>query len=207
MQYPTNQLHKRMICLICISLAVCLILGIGITYARYQWEFPRKSYVFSPSAPEQLVLCGGQVNQSWIDGGNLPALPQNWEQTQEGYKLDFAVTNGQIGDFAQRDQQYEIRLAAGLPIADPQNLTVTLSWQDAAGQTHIAQGSAVPIEKGSFLYDSFGEGWIYRFFSGEEELHFTLAGGALNYRNYTVTVSGMTEQVLLDLQITGSYIR
>ena len=206
MRRQLNKLLVRIVCLCCVCIGLCLLLAVGVTYARYQWEIDRKSYVFSPAAPDQIQLHGGGVSQQWLDGGNLPAISDAWEQTNEGVKLDFSVTNGSIDDFAQRDQMYVLQLSAGLGILDPENLTVTLSWQDEANQTCTAQAKAVPIEKGSFLYDTYGEGWVYLFYSGEEELTFTLKGGSLQYRNYTITVLGDVAPTLLELQVSGRFI-
>lgn len=205
MRRKTNNPAVRMAFLIVLCAAVCLVLAVGVTYARYQYDFPRQSYLFTPAARDRVVLCGGGVSQDWIDGGNLPPLPETWEATASGVKLDFGVTNGYVGDFAQRDQSYTIYLAAGLSILEPENLTVTLQWQDGEGQTQQLTATALTIEKGSFLYDTYGEGWIYRFYADDREQNFFLAGGALNYQNFTITVSGAVDPTLLDLQVTGRY--
>lgn len=204
MSRQTNKMLVQAVCAACGAI-LCCVLAVGVTYARYQWEISRESYVFSPAVPDQIVLCGGGVSQEWIDGGNLPPITESWEQTADAAKLDFAVTNGTSSDFAKRDQSYEIQLCAGLHVLNPENLTVLLAWQDDLGATQEAQGIAKPIEKGSFLYNTYGEGWIYRFYSGEEEIAFTLEGGTLQYRNYTLTVSGDVEPTLLELQVSGRF--
>lgn len=204
MSRQTNKMLVQVVCAACV-VVLCLALAVGVTYARYQSEISRESYMFSPAAPDQIVLCGGGVSQEWIDGGNLPPVSESWEQNADAVKLDFAVTNGKSNDFAQRDQTYEIQLCAGLHVLNPENIAVLLSWQDDSGETCVAQGVAAPIEKGSFLYNTYGEGWIYRFYSGEEEVTFFLEGGALRYRNYTLTVSGDVEPTLLELQVSGRF--
>ena len=194
---------KYMAFLVCICVLACLTLAVGITYGRYQWEFPKKSYVFAPVAPDSLYLYGGGVSEEWIQGGNLPPVANTWEQIDGGVKLDFSVTNGQIDSVSWNDQTYVVRLVAGLNIRDPQNLAITLSWTDTEGQTHLATGVPAAIEKGSLLHNSFGEGWVYQFQTqGTEEL-FSLTGGQLRYCNFTVTVLGEVDASLLNLQILG----
>ena len=193
--------QKYMTFLAVLCMLVCLVLTVGITYARYQSEFSRRSYIFTPAAPNEIRLYGGGISDAWINGGTLPSLDDTWEKTETGAKLDFSVTNGQIGSFSQEDQTYVIRLAAGLSIQDPGNLTVTLHWTDAEDQSHSVTAVAEAIETGSLLYDTYGDGWVYRFYTGWSEDKFTLTGGSLQYCNYTVTVSGNVEPTLLKLQV------
>lgn len=192
---------KYMTFLALLCTLVCVILAIGVTYGRYQWEFPKRSYVFTAAAPNEIMLCGGGISDAWINGGTLPTLDDTWEKTENGVKLDFGVTNGQINSYSQEDQSYVVRLAAGLNIKNPENLTVVLHWQDAQGQIHSATAVAETIETGSLLYDTFGDGWVYRFNTGWTENRFTLTGGTLQYCNYTITVSGDVDPALLKLQV------
>ena len=194
---------KYMTFLTCMCLLICVTLAIGITYARYQWEFPTKSYVFAPVAPDSLYLYGGGVNEEWIQGGHLPPVEDTWEEISGGVKLDFSVTNGQIDSVSWNDQSYVVRLVGGLNIRNPENLTVTLTWQDEAGQICSAVGTPSAIEKGSLLHNSFGEGWVYQFQNQGTEEIFHLIGGQLRYCNFTITVLGDVDASLLNLQILG----
>lgn len=194
---------KCMTFLTCICVLICVTLAIGITYGRYQWEFPKKSYVFAPKSPDSLYLYGGGVNEAWIQSGTLPPVEDTWEKINGGVKLDFSVTNGQIGSISWNDQSYVVRLVGGLNIRDPQKLTVTLTWKDAAGQPHSLAGTPSAIEKGSLLHNSFGEGWVYQFKTQETEELFHLTGGQLRYCNFTITILGDVDASLLNLQILG----
>ena len=194
---------KYMAFLTLLCVCVCIVLAVGVTYGRYQWEFPKRSYVFSPTLPDGIYICGGGISDTWINSGSLPPLADTWEKTDNGAELDFGVTNGQIEYVSQQEQTFVVRLAAGLSIKTPENITVTLSWKGAAGQTHSATATATPIEKGSLLYNAYGDGWIYQFFIGDTEMYFTLPGGYLQYYDYTITVSGDVDPTLLNLQILG----
>lgn len=185
-----------------LCLCVCIVLSVGAAYARYQWEFPRRSYVFAPELPDNIFMCGS-VPGEWLDHGNLPELGEKWISTDHGVKLDFGVTNGNAEHISQQKQSYVIRLAAGLGIEDPEKLTVTLYWWDEEGELHWETGTAVPILEGSMLHASHGDGWVYEFHTERGEIGFSLEGGRLAYHNYTITVSGDVEPTLLNLQILG----
>ena len=196
-----SKIRIACLCLLCLG---CLVSAVGITYGRYQWDFPRASYLFSPETPGQIVLCGGGVSQAWIDGGNLPPLDDDWEETPTGAKLDFGVTNGFPGSFTTRDQVLEIRLAASLAVVDAEKMQVTLSWDDENGQTQSLTATPAPIEQGSFLHDSLGDGWVYRF-EQTADPQFILSGGGLHYRNFTISVFGDVDPALLELQVSGRF--
>ena len=190
--------YLNLLTLLC--LVVCLVLSVGVAYGRYQWEFPGQSYVFTPELPANLFLCG-HISEGGLNGGTLPALEEKWLPDGEGVKLDFGVTNGNGQQVSQENQTYVVRLAAGLSIENPEKLIVTLYWWDSDGTSHWQNGVPTPIEKGSALHASYGDGWVYRFYGEQEELTFALTGGQLSYANYTIAVSGEVESTLLDLQI------
>ena len=195
--------YLNLLTLLC--LVICLVLSVGVAYGRYQWEFPRRSYVFAPELPDSIFLCGS-VPGEWLDHGVLPELEEKWLPNAEGVKLDFGVTNGNEKQVSQEDKTYVVRLAAGLIIEDPEKLIVTLYWWDSQGELHWENGVPTPIEKGSMLHASYGDGWVYQFYGDDEELTFTLAGGQLSYANHTIAVYGEVETTLLDLQVLGQDI-
>lgn len=188
--------------LIPLCLCICIVLGVGVAYARYQWEFPRKSYVFTPQLPDNIYMCGS-VPGDWLDHGELPELSKTWIPTNNGVKLDFGVTNGDAEHISQREQSYVIRVAASLSIADPAKLTVTLYWWDEAGEIHWATGVPTAIAEGSVLHASHGDGWVYQFRTERGEVGFSLAGGQLDYANHTIAITGEVEATLLDVLVLG----
>lgn len=192
--------YLNLLTLVC--LVVCLVLSVGVAYGRYQWEFPRRSYVFAPELPDNIFLCGS-LTAEWQEHGKLSDVSEKWVPSGDGVKLDFAVTNGNEKQVSQQEKAYSIRLAAGLNIEDPAKLTVTLYWWDDRGDIHWQTAVPAPIQKGSMLHASFGDGWVYQFYEENAEVSFSLTGGQLAYKNHTITVTGDVETTLLDLQILG----
>ena len=184
-------------------LVVCLALSVGVAYGRYQWEFPDRSYSFTPEVPDNIFLCGS-LPGDWLDYGVLPELQEKWLPNEDGVKLDFGVTNGNSQQVSQKEQSYSVRLAAGLAVTDPEDLTVILYWWDDADEICWAVARASPIQPGSALQASYGDGWEYRFYEDDgTELDFTLPGGQLAYENHAIAVFGEVASTLLDVQVVG----
>ena len=194
---------KIAMCLALLVISSCVIL-IGMrTMARYQWELAQTSYLFAPAVPEAIVVYNGHLTQQIVDGGRLPSISGVWERKENGATLEFSVANGSTLAFLQKDQLFTVCVAAGLAVEDPQQLTVTLSYTDEESGTAVSvTGTPVAITEGTLLHNSFGDGWIYRFYSEEEELSFALKGSAFSYQNFTITVTGSVPVTLLDLRIT-----
>ena len=183
-----------------LCLCSCILLSVGVAYGQYQWEFPRRSYVFAPELPDNIYMCGS-VSGEWLEHGDLLELGEKWIPTNNGVKLDFGVTNGDAEHISV--QSYVIRLAASLSIEDPEKLSVTLYWWDSAGDIHWATGVPTPILEGSALHASHGDGWVYQFRTERGEVGFSLPGGSLAYANHTIAITGEVEATLLDVQVLG----
>jgi len=178
---------------------------VGVTYARYQWDSPRQSYIFTPDKPDQVQL-SGSITEQVLEEGELPPFTGQWEQTQTGMKLTFAVTNGTASEPAQRNQKFTLYLTGGVGIGSAEALTVTLNWQDSEGNLIQTPAMVQAVERGTLLYDSMGDGWVFRFYDQQQELSFLLEGGNMNYENFTLTVSGLTDPAMLDLRVEGNYV-
>ena len=195
----------RRICLLLLCLLLCIVLMTGVTFARYRQEFAPVSYTFQADSNDMIVL-GGVVTQTWLESGQWPPVAQGWTTAGESALLEFSVSNGTPADgYARRDQIYTVQLIAGLGIGAPENLTVTLLYEEDAQPVQLT-GVAEPIQEGSLIYKSCGDGWVYRFCDAAgNEIQFELSGGALRYQNYLLAVAGDVDPVLTKLQVTGSY--
>lgn len=197
--------NKYLLWLAALCMAACMVLTVGVTFARYQSEIDLDSLWFSAEVADRLHLCDGHMTQSQMNSGSWSGRTPAWTETEEGLALEFCISNGTSGEsFATRDQMASVRLAAGLGIQDPETLTVVLTFERDDQQVQL---TAVPelIEEGSALYYSFGDGWLYRFYEEDAEAAFLFDGEELSYQNFTLTVAGETEAALLDLQILGQY--
>jgi len=193
---------KSALCLALSLLLVCAVAAVGITYARYQWEFAQASYFFAPENSSGLTVYGAHLSDDLVSSGNLPATSGTWEQTEKGARLRFSVSNGTPEEYRQQEQTFVIRLAVGLTAENAENLSVVLSYTDDQGDPVSVTAEPIPITAGSFLHSAFGDGWVYSFRDGEAQLRFSLGGEAFDYRNFTVTVTGAVPATLLDLQVT-----
>lgn len=218
-QQKRNNLYRYGICVVILCLCTCVVLATGVSYARYRTEFLTQSFQFSTQTPQSIYLHGevaeGQAAKA--QGGDWPECPTGWTvPTMTGNQeillpdaeLRFSVSNGNsIYEYASRDQQFTVEIVAALTIENPDKLTVQMTAEspdDGELQDYIA----VPerILEGSFLYGSYGDGWIYRFYDDEgEPLVFRLEGGYLNYQNFIIQVAGNVSPSLLSLEISGQY--
>lgn len=199
-----NKPLRVWLCLVFLCLFLCSVLVFGITYGRYRQDFPPVNYPFVADGAGELVL-GGTVTQDWLDNGTWPPMAAGWTVSEEQASVTFSLSNGRtLQDYTRRDQTATVQLLAGLGIGAPENMTVTLQYlQEGKPVTLI--GQAEKIQAGSLNHQSYGEGWIYRFFdtTGNEKT-FTLTGGKLSYENLTITLKG-EDPTLCRLQVFGSY--
>lgn len=190
------------LCCALLLITLCVLLVGTVTFARYQWEFAQASYQFVPESQRAVTIYDGHLTQEQIDSGRLSPVSGVWEHTGNGAALTFGVANGTLAEFALAERTFAIRIAAGLAIGQADALTVSLTYTDENGSTVTVTGTPEKIPEGSMQQTAFGDGWVYRFFEGEEELCFTLEGNVFSYENFTVTVTGSVSTTLLDLQVT-----
>lgn len=202
-----KQSHRRkmVLCLIVLLLSASLLLTLGPTFARYLQQMAQVSYLFTPAVRETVTVFSEKITDANLENGKLPSTKPKWERIDGGMRLQCSVANGMPDRFARRDQLVSLQIAAGLPIADPQRLAVTLTYTDESGQQVALAGVPTPIADGSFRQGTYGDGWSYHFSSAQGEHFFKLDGGAFHYQNITVTVMGDVPATLLELQVTGSY--
>lgn len=202
-----------------IIICICVVLGCSVSYARYRSNFMTSSYWFTSSLTENIHI-HGEVTEAEIDqvqAGVWPQVPAAWSYTTSEALLKFSVSNGYSGEeYSTRDQGVTIELVALLAIEDPENLKVTLTVTDmsdtdeegayVAGESVQYTGVAGEIVAGSRYASAYGEGWIYRFYDEEDnELLLPLEGGALVYKNCTLSVSGTGNASLLSLELSAKY--
>lgn len=217
-----TRINFIVICLVLLCLGMCLSM-VGTSYARYQQIIGEPTSMYIEGRERDVItLYGGDVSYAWLEQNSMPDLESSWTVTAGGAELKFSVTNGEsLAVFAQRDQEFRIRLIAGLSIEKPENLQVTLVREEAVpaettGDGLILQaetteqvtftGKAEEIVSGTALYHAYGDGWVYRFYDEKgEEIVFELPGGALEYQNFKIQVSGEVSQTLLTMQVIGDY--
>ncbi len=182
--------------ILCIGL---LAVSVGMTYARY-YEAYQEEVVFQVREPE-MVLIGS------VEDGQLHQVSQLEWKAEDGFSyLHFAVANGSSeADYSARDQKVQLCMIGSLGLMKDEklpNVSVFFTTQDGVAK-HV-QASVTAIEKGTALYHSYGEGWLYRFYEstaeGERELNWELSGGQFSYTALTVKAEGEVSEGLSILQ-------
>lgn len=193
---------KTALCCALLLITLCVLLVGTVTFARYAWEFAQTSYQFVPESRRAVSLYNGHLSKELIDGGKLSQAGGIWEQTENGATIQFSIANGTPAEFTNEDCYVAVRISAGLAIEKPEALRVTISYPDENGHAVTVTATPEKIAEGSMQQTAFGDGWVYRFFEGDEELRFLLKGKEFSYENMTVTVTGDVPATLLDLQVT-----
>ena len=194
---------------IILCLWVCLVLGVGISYARYRTDLMTISYWFKSSYSDTIVMRGIVTSDSDAKDGIWNLVPDSWQNTQwDIAKLDFSVSNGSSDKaYASRDQLVTIQLVASLNIQNPENLRISIVTLDDQGKEVIYDGVPAEIRKGSLLHSLYGDGWVYTFVDEtENQKDFLLKGNRLSYQNFTVFVEGNVDATLLSIELNGAYV-
>lgn len=174
---------------------------------------------------------GGETFQP-LDTANNETLVWEIDPDTGIYTLQFAVANGEAEtSYSTRDQAIRLNVIASLGIAqepataeeegntenqetteaqtlsEEENLpkvTVTFVPQRGSGEEREVQARAAQIVKGTALYHTFGEGWLFSFYEtvGDEERELTweLSGGKLSHIVLTVEMEGEFSQNTYFLQ-------
>lgn len=180
-----------------------LVLSIGTATARYRasWE---KGLLFEPRGSAMPVL--GVMEEYGFD----PEAEISWkvEPNQDAATLEFALGNLN-GDLLPREEtlRFRIRIIGSLS-----------AWEEQAGARLILRDGTLredgtiwetaakvtPIQKGTALYRSFGDGWVFEFLDEQgTECTWTLPGGDYSTAAFSITLegSGTSDVSLLQLQI------
>ena len=208
----TNRHKKKrnvILRVIILCLWFCLVLGVGVSYARYRTDLMTISYWFKSSYSDTIMMRGFVTDEADAKDGVWNTVPDSWEHTQwDTAMLEFSVSNGSSGKaYASRDQLVTIQLVASLSIQNPENLQVSVVTLDDQGNEVIYAGIPTEIRKGSFLHSLYGDGWVYTFVdANEEQKDFLLKGNRLCYQNFTVFVEGNVDAALLSIELNGAYV-
>lgn len=192
-----------------LCLCFCVVLGVGISYARYQSDFLTTSFWFTSSITDAVRMHGEVTDEDieQIRSGIWPETPAAWSYSGSKAELRFSMSNGESAEqYATRNQCVSVELIASLSIEDPEKLAVTLTVTGMDGERVQYVGAAQQLTEGSRYYSTYGDGWVYLFYDEEgEEVTLLLEGGELRYTNCVLTVVGNTGSSLLSLEMSGKY--
>lgn len=176
-----------------------LIVSVGVTYARYR-EDHQGSVAFQIKESETVFL-------GIIDNNEFTQVSQlEWKVEDNSATLQFAVANGTSEmDYSNRNQEVQLCLIGSLGLMKEEKLPiVSVFFKTQEGEVKNIQASVSAIEKGTALYHSYGDGWLYRFYEstaeGNREFSWALPGGEFSYIALTVKMEGETSENLSLLQ-------
>lgn len=180
-------------------LLLCIILAVGITWARYRAE--EDSFLqYTTRDPGAVSLWAGYNELT----GTLTAGEIPWTFSNGTGTAQFYISNGTSeADYSDEDLSAAIRLLVSLNAADAQ---VELSVSDGSS-TATWGGTPVEIQEGTPLFTSFGGGTAYVFQNENgSELDWNLEGGALSVLSVQIEVSNLEQldgAALLQVQVVG----
>lgn len=201
MDQSKRKQNRHRLGLAVILLAACVLLTVGVTWARYQ-AGSNTMVSYQAKGPARVFLYSA-ISQT-ESGTSFTSFDQAfWEGADGTYSLDFAIGNSDGDTVSEEPQAVSLRLIAsgGITVNMDTALFLYLPEEGTA-----FQGSAQQIAEGTPLYNSFGPGWVFQFRDGEgEELSWSLEGGSLSYISAQLILQDVeiTETSLLQVQVDG----
>lgn len=188
-----------------ICLVVCVLLTVGVSYARYR-----------TGAMARIDFESRSLSQLWLwelapvsEGGEespeptAPHAPQNgvWSEIDGDTNVfRFRLTNGETEQsVAETDILADVLLDVGQGFDDPWWLNVTLYTTNDNNEELRYLGVPTQIAEGSVLYNRFGEGWCFRFYPlteqdtvdmHKEPLRWVFPGGEYTVREAELRIMG-----------------
>lgn len=207
--------------LIPILILGCIVAATGGAFARYRAD-RRATIEFTVRPPDQVYLgmmVQGEEETLVFD----PTAQGTWKTIDQTRQLEFTIANGIDAETcAKENQRISLRLIGTLGIWDGVDETFKVILQlppeeeegeEATETTELKriEATVTRIREGSPMYSTFGDGWVFAFFDGEDEarqeLSWLLEGGTLDTLTLTLILEGAAEEEvsLLQLQISGIY--
>ncbi len=164
-----------------VLLAILLLVSISsVAYARYISKVSNPVQFQYKLTPDLTLVAseGEQEAPKWVRTGNSASLPFAVTcQKKEG--ISFTLYLVVASDMSQEAMEAAV---------------VTLSTEDV---DYI--GVPEKIQEGSGLYQQVGDGYVYRFYSDEEEIIWKLGGTEVLQRSFQITASNLGADALLEI--------
>lgn len=174
-----NTVSRLFLWISVIFIGITIAFSIGTAFARYQSDRMDSDFGIIGSGGG-IFLYAANDDDSYMPLGK-------WQKSDDGYKLDFVISNSESPEnYCGIDQNVSIIVFCGEGLENSDDLIITL---DTGSDIY----TAVPekIAEGSAAYNSYGNGYLYRFYDvSSNELSFVLPGNMLSNRRMTLGVSG-----------------
>ncbi len=198
-QKKNTQFALRRLMLAVSLLLICVILVVGVTWARYQTE--KNSYLeYKTRNPGAVSLCTAYNEDGTLTEGNV-----TWTWSEGVGTAHFYISNGtSTTEYSNEDVSATIRLLGSLSAT---NATVEMTVSDGSSTTTWLSATPVQIKEGTPLYSTFGNGNTYVFLNEDgSELSWNLEGGTLSVLSVDIYVDlgQIQDAALLQLQVVGN---
>lgn len=196
-----------------------LVASVGTAFGRYK-SSSEGTVIFEMREPAKIYL--GRVS---VADENETFSPLNadeellWNVDENKATLEIAVSNGipsdyenRIGaEFPEEDLKVKIRLISDLGLTAgtekndkdetvpfPAEVKIKVTQEGINGESAEKTAAAERILKGSSLFYTNGDGWVYSFLDDGKEIFWELRGGELSYIKLTIEVdiSGIDAKAL-----------
>jgi hypothetical protein len=174
-------------------LALCLLSS--TVWARYQISKEAELTLVPESQGQTIYFLPLESQDQETEDNQETEESQNisWKKSEteeNAYTMTFRLANGQDEEkYCEQDQTAALRLIAQGAV--DQNMKITLTY----GNEEPIEATGTEITEGTVLYDSYGSGMTYRFYKDDQEVTWTLTGGAFSTQEITITVTGVGEQI------------
>lgn len=179
-------------------LLLTAVLAVGPGLARFQAE-ESQPLVFVPAAPGKVYLGTMATPDESNVSGFDPQEMNHWETVDGGLQLPFTVANGASGESKTlQTQSFTVQLIGSLGLGNPLP-DVELHVMEPEGQ-QVYRGMPTQIAQGSPLYQTYGDGWVFRFYDeAGKERTWQLQGERFSAVEMALTLVGgeLTEMCLL----------
>lgn len=203
----------RKTCNILLGLAVLavlagLIAAFGISFARYRADYSQ-ALGFQSQRPGQIhlgTLATADEPQGW---SFQPQTQGTWQTRDDEHYLELVVANGiSHQDYTHETQNFTLQLVGSLGIwdgTDVADLTLRVYQPEPLDHEYQDfQATASRIQKGTPLYRTYGDGWVFSFLEEGEQVTWTLDGSAFSTVKMTLILDGgqLTHPSLLQPIVT-----
>ena len=156
----SNRITWYSLVLLLVLCAGFLVLSTGTSFARYRSQRDT-DITFQVQPLEQ--ICLGTPGKY---GRFIPEYP-TLQMVDGVNRMDLAVANGTSADvYAYHDQKFTLQFWGSPGLWDGDSpAKISLLQEDGT----LIPAKVTRIAEGTTLYHAYGDGWIYRFFTAEQE--------------------------------------
>lgn len=201
----TNISAWRLTALAAIVLAGCLLLTVGMAFARYREEAAGETGIRIKKPAQVYLWSGSDPEAEYVPGAAV------WTEREGNQEMMFLVTNTDDSDeIPAYSQEFRLRLIGSLDMWSEDTQAVLRLTYNQGEQAETVIATARPISKDTKLYAEYGEGWLFTFENNnEQELTWKLDGKKRSTMVMQLVLenSALEDPGLLTVQVLGDMVQ